>query len=174
MATTGMLVPDFLMASAYWTLGVSGRKPEGWVVVKYRAVFMPQEQCSRSTFPSSSFTSWMESSTVMPSGSTSEAENRSSMRKFFPQRSRMASRVMVRYRARFSREPPNSSVRLLNRSDRNWALSVAWPKWSIHISKPAFFTISAASANIFAFWAIISLGISTLSRPSFFRPGLTA
>ena len=57
---------------------------------------------------------------------------------------------------RFSRLPPNSSVRWLASGERNWGKSQPWAAWMSTVSKPAPYQYSAASAKASATSSISS------------------
>ena len=91
---------------------------------------------------------------------------RYSMRKSSPHTSLIFLHTMMGKRARFSMEPPYSSVRWLNSGEMNWLSSQPWPPWRFTIWKPSALQFHAASAHWAAVFSIISTVISSTCTPS--------
>ena len=125
----------------------------------------PAEMFIRSTLSSHSLQKATTSSREMPFSVNSQPEIRMSRARVRPTRARTRSMTIRGKRARFSRLPPNSSVRWLQAGERNWLSSQPWPQWIITMSNPQSRQISAASAKASATCSISASVISRISSP---------
>lgn len=75
---------------------------------------------------------------------------RTSMGKDRPTAARTFSTTSRGKRIRFSKLPPQRSVRWLVSSEMNWWSSQPWPMWIITMSKPQALAVAAAWPNLSA------------------------
>ena len=90
---------------------------------------------------------------------------RTSMGKDRPTAARTFSTTSRGKRIRFSKLPPQRSVRWLVSSEMNWWSSQPWPMWIITMSKPQALAFTAPSAKASAIRSMSASVISSTVSP---------
>ena len=107
---TGLLT-FFLISAARYTFTPRLKNADGWVRQNMAgSSWFPQDTLKRSTLSSTIFATFTQSSSPSPTSVRSSPEIRISIGNLGPTPSLTASSAIIRNLARFSREPPNSSV----------------------------------------------------------------